>query len=70
MKFSELVSKITVAGQNQVPNDNTLQKGIDLKKATTKHLSILQEKESNIQCRVNGKARKLQKETTESETEK
>lgn len=70
MKFSELISKITVTGQNQAPDKNAVKKGDEFLKAANKHLSIIQEKENNIQCRVNGKARKLQKETTESETVK
>lgn len=70
MKFSELLSKITVARQNQVPNESAYNKGVELAKITSKCQSIIHEKESKVQCSVNGKARKIKEEKKESELEK
>ena len=59
MKFSELLSKITLTGENQVATKKAIEKGNDLLKAAEKNNEFIRNKESKVQCRVNGKVRKV-----------
>ncbi len=68
MKFAELLTKITLAGENQTPSESKMLQGAEIAhKAAEQNLSEL-EYEAGIVCRViNGNKVKKRKVKQESE---
>jgi hypothetical protein len=68
MKFSELLTKITVSGENQTPTEEKLLLGAEISDAAARHILEDIEYEAGIVCRVvNGNKVKKRKVKQESE---
>ena len=71
MYFSELLTKITLGGQNQQPTKDQMQAGADIMQKAQAHKEDAIEREKEIVCRVvNGnkvKKRKYHKEEKQQE---
>lgn len=68
MKFAELLTKVTVAGENQVPSWEKIKQGSELLKQADKQIKEDLEYEKEIVCRVvNGNKVKKRKVKQESE---
>lgn len=73
MKFSELLTKITLAGENQTPTLEKAQQGLEIANKAAEHTLSELEYEKEIVCRViNGnkvKKRKVKKDDDHNESE-
>lgn len=68
MKFAELLTKVTVAGENQIPSWEKVKQGSELLKQADKQIKEDLEYEKEIVCRVvNGNKVKKRKVKQESE---
>ena len=68
MKFAELLTKVTLAGENQEPSIEKMKQGVEISAAATKHILEDMEYEAGIVCRVvNGNKVKKRKVKQESE---
>lgn len=68
MKFAELLTKVTLAGENQEPSIEKMKQGVEISAAAAKHILEDIEYEAGIVCRVvNGNKVKKRKVKQESE---
>lgn len=68
MKFAELLTKVTLAGENQVPSVEKTKQGYEIAVKAQQHIKEEQEYEAGIVCRViNGNKVKKRKVKQESE---
>ena len=73
MYFSELLTKITLTGQNQTPTKQQIKAGNDIMKRAQRHTDNANKREEDVVCRViNGdkvKKRKYHKEEENQQPE-